>query len=162
MRHERPSRIFLRVFFPDRLPCWHTMDSKHLPCPSITLHAQEALPSWRMPGPLSFCSLLIKLRQSSPIKAVSPKGNQPWIFTGRTEAEAVDLILWPSDSKSRLIGKDLDAGKDGRPKEKGTAEDEMVREHHQLNGHELEQTPGDSEGQQSLLQRVRQDLAIEQ
>ena len=58
------------------------------------------------------------------IKPVNPKGNQPWIFFGSTVAEAP--ILWPPDSKSRLIGKDPDAGKDWRQKEKGVAEDEMV------------------------------------
>ena len=59
------------------------------------------------------------------IKAVNPKGNQPWIFIGRTDAEAP--VLWPPDAKSQLIGKDPDAGKDWRQKEKGAAEDEMVR-----------------------------------
>ena len=81
------------------------------------------------------------------IKPVSPKGNKPWIFIGRTEAEA--LILWPPDGKSRLIGKDPDARKDWR-QEKRTTEDEMVGWHHQLNGHEFAQTEGDSEGQGSL------------
>ena len=60
-------------------------------------------------------------------------------------------ILWPPDAKSWLTGKDPDAGKDWRQKEKGTAEDEMVRQHHQLNGHEFEQTPGDSGEQGSLV-----------
>ena len=59
--------------------------------------------------------------------------------------------LWPSDVKSRLIGKDPDDGKDWSQEEKGSAEDEMVGWHHQLNGHEFEQTPGDSEGQESLV-----------
>ena len=76
------------------------------------------------------------------IKPVNPKGNQPWIFTGRTDAESQTPILWPPDVKSRLIGKDPDAGKDWRQKEKGMTEDEMVGWHHQLNGHESEQTPG--------------------
>ena len=67
------------------------------------------------------------------IKPVNPKGNQPWIFIGRTDAEAEVPILWPPDAKSWLIRKDPDAGKDWRQKEKGTAEDEMVREHHWLN-----------------------------
>ena len=58
-------------------------------------------------------------------------------------------MLWPPDGKSRLIRKDPDAGKDGRQEEKGTTEDEMVGWHHWLNGHELKQTPGDSEGQES-------------
>ena len=61
------------------------------------------------------------------IKPVSPKGNQSGIFIGRTDAEAEAPILWPPDVKSRLIGKDPDAGKDWRQKEKGAAEDEMVR-----------------------------------
>ena len=61
------------------------------------------------------------------IKPVNPKGNQLQIFIGRTDAEAEAPILWPPDVKSQLIGKDPDAGKDGRQKEKGVAEDEMVR-----------------------------------
>ena len=61
------------------------------------------------------------------IKPVSPKGNQSGIFIGRTDAETEAPILWPPDVKSRLIGKDPDAGKDWRQKEKGAAEDEMVR-----------------------------------
>ena len=69
----------------------------------------------------------------------------------RTNAEAVALILWPPDKKSRLIGKDLDAGKYGRQEEKGATEDEMVGWHHHLNGHEFKQTLGDSEGQGSLV-----------
>jgi len=84
------------------------------------------------------------------IKAVNPKGNEPWIFIGRTDAEAEALILWPPDVKGQLTGKDLDAGKDWRQKKKRAAEDEMVRWHHWLNGHESEQTPGDSEGHGSL------------
>ena len=59
-------------------------------------------------------------------------------------------ILWPPDMKSQLIGQDLDAGKDSRQKEKGMGENDMVRQHHWLNGQEFEQTPGDSEGQRSL------------
>ena len=81
------------------------------------------------------------------IKSVNPKVNQPWIFTGRTDAEAEAPILRPPDAKSRLIGKDPDAGKDWRQKEKGTTEDEMVGWHYKLDGHEFEQTPGESEGQ---------------
>ena len=71
------------------------------------------------------------------IKPARPKGNQPWIFIGRTDAEAEALILWPPDAKGWLIGKDPDAGKDWRQQE-GVAEDEMARKHQQLNGHESE------------------------
>ena len=83
---------------------------------------------------------------------VNPKGNQFWISIRRTdaEAEAEAPVLWPHDMKSRLSGKDLDAGKDWKQKEKQEAEDEMVRQHHQLNRHELRQAPGDSQGQGGL------------
>ena len=80
-----------------------------------------------------------------------PKGNQPWIFSGRTDAEAEDPILWPSDVKNWLIWKDPDAGKDGRWEEKGMTENEMAGWHHWLNGHELEQAPGDSKEQGGLV-----------
>ena len=79
------------------------------------------------------------------IKPVNPKGNQPWMFTGRTDAEAP--ILWPRDVKSQLIGKDPDAGKDWGQEEKRATEHEMVGWHHQLSGCEFEQTLGKSEGQ---------------
>ena len=84
------------------------------------------------------------------IKPVSPKGNQSWIFIRRTDAEAEVPVLWPPDSKSQLSGKDPEAGKDWGWEEKGGREDGLVGWHHQLNGHELEQTPGDGEGQGSL------------
>ena len=73
------------------------------------------------------------------IKPVNPKGNQPWIFIGRTDVEAETPILWPPDSKNWLIGKDPDAGKDWGQEEKGMTEDEMVGWHHWLDGHEFEQ-----------------------
>ena len=76
--------------------------------------------------------------------------NQYWISIGKTVAEAEAPILWPPDVKSWLIGKDSDAGKDWGQEEKGVSEDEMVGWHHWLNGHEFEQTLGDSEGQGSL------------
>ena len=82
------------------------------------------------------------------IKPVNPKGNQFWIFIGRTDAEA--LILWPPDAKNWLIGKDPDAGKDWRQEEKGMTEDEMAGWHYQLNGHEFQQAPGVGNGQGSL------------
>ena len=101
------------------------------------------------------------------IHPVNPKGNQSWIFFGRSDAEAEAPVLWPSDVNHQLIGKDPDAGKDWRQEEKGTTEDEMVGWHHRLNGYEFEQTPGDAEGQGSLAccspwgHTVRQDWVIE-
>ena len=79
------------------------------------------------------------------IKPINPKGNQPLIFIRRTGAEAEGPIVWPPDAKNQLIGKDPDAGKDRRQEEKGMTEDQVVGWHHRLNGHECEQTQGDSE-----------------
>ena len=73
------------------------------------------------------------------IKPVNPKGNQPWIFIGRTDAEAP--IFWPPDAKRWLTGKDADAGKGWGQKERKAAEDEMVGWHHRLNRHEFETFP---------------------
>ena len=84
------------------------------------------------------------------IKPVNYKRNQPWIFIGRTDAEAETSILWPLDAKNWLIGQDPDAGKDWRREEKGTTENEMVGWHHWLNGHEFEQALGIGDGQGSL------------
>ena len=71
------------------------------------------------------------------------KGNQPWIFTGRTDAEDEASILWPPDAKNWLIGKDLDAVKDWGQEDKEATEDEMVGWYHWLNEHEFEQIPGE-------------------
>ena len=100
-----------------------------------------------------FWTVVLEKNLESPlvcqeVKSVNPKGNQPWILIGRTDAEAP--MLWPPDVKSWLIRKDPDAGKDWRQEEKGTTEDEMVGWHHQLNGHEFELTLGDGEGQGTL------------
>ena len=82
------------------------------------------------------------------MKPVNPKGNQSWIFVGRTEAEAP--VLWPPDAESWLIGKDPDAWKDWGQEEKAVTENKMIGWHHWLSGHEFEQTMGDGEGQGSL------------
>ena len=72
------------------------------------------------------------------IKPVHPKGDQSWVFIGRTDAEAETPVLWPPHAKSWIIGKDPDAGRDWGQEEKGTTEDEMAGWHHQVNGHEFE------------------------
>ena len=100
---------------------------------------------------LCFWTVVLDKTPESPldckeIKPVNSKGNQSWIFVGRTDAEVEAPILWPPDAKNKLTGKDPDAGKDWRREEKGVKEDEMVGWHHQFNRHEFEQTPGDSEG----------------
>ena len=101
------------------------------------------------------------------IQPVHPKGNESWIFIGRTDDEAETPVLWPPDVKGWLIGKDPVAGKDWGQVEKGATEDEMVEQNHQLNEHNFEQIPGDSGGQRSLaccmeLQSVGQDLETQQ
>ena len=98
--------------------------------------------------------VLEKTRESpldcKEIKPVNPKGNQSWLFTGMTDAEAEAPILWPPAAKSWLVRKDSDAGKEWRQEKKGMTEDKMVGWHHWLNGHEFEQASGDGEGQGSL------------
>ena len=84
------------------------------------------------------------------IQPVHPKGDQSWVFIGRTDAKDETPILWPPHVKSWLIGKDSDAGRDWGQEEKGTAEDEMAGWHHWLDGHESEWTPGVSDGQGGL------------
>ena len=103
------------------------------------------------------------------IQPVLPEGNQSWIFIGRTDAEAESPILWPSDAKNWLTGKDPDAGKEWRQEEKRMTEDEIVTQwHQQLNGYEFEQIPGNSEEQGSLVcccpwgRRVGHESASEQ
>ena len=90
---------------------------------------------------------------SKEVKPVNPKGNQPWLFIGRTDAEAESPILWPPDGKSQLTGKDPDAGKDWG-QEKRASENEMAGWHHWLNTHEFEQAPEDGEGQGRLSAAV--------
>ena len=97
---------------------------------------------------------LQSLLDSKEIQSVHPKGNQPWIFIGRSDTEAETPILWPPDVKNWLIGKDPDAGKDWRQVEKGVTEDEMIGWHYWLSGHEFEETLGNSEGQGSLARAV--------
>ena len=80
------------------------------------------------------------------IQPDNPKGNQHWIFIGRTDAEAEAPILWPPDGKNWLIGKDPDAGKDWRQEEKGMTEAKTVRWHHYFNGHEFEHATGVGDG----------------
>ena len=84
------------------------------------------------------------------IQPVHSKGDQSWVFIGRTDIEAETPVLWPPDAKSWLTGKDLDAGKDQGQDEKGMTEDEMVGWHHWLDGPDFEWTPGVGDGQGGL------------
>ena len=103
--------------------------------------------------PKNWCFLTVVLKKtlespldSKEIKPVNPKGNQPWIFIGRTDAEAEGPVLWPPDVKSWLFGKDPDAGKNWRQEEKWVTEDEMIGCLHWLSAHEFEQILGDRTG----------------
>ena len=109
--------------------------------------------SW---APKNWCFWTVVLEKTleSPldckeIQPVHPKGDQSWMFIGRTDVEAEPPVLWPPDAKSWLIWKDPDAGKDWG-QEKGMTEDKMVGWHHWLNGHEFGWTPGVGDGQGSL------------
>ena len=110
--------------------------------------------SWALKNWCSWTVVLEKTLESpldcKAIQPVHPKGNWSWVFIGRTDVEAETPKLWPPDVKIWLTGKDPDAGKDWRQEEKGTTEDEMVKWHHGLNGHEFEQVPGVGDGQGGL------------
>ena len=102
-----------------------------------------------------FWTVVMKKTLESPldckeIQSVHPKGDQSWVFFGRSDVEAETPILWPPDVKSWLIGKDPDAGRDWGQEEKGTTEDEMAGWHHRLDGHGFGWTLGVGDGQGSL------------
>ena len=109
--------------------------------------------SWA-PKNRCFWTVVLEKALESPldckIKPVNPKGNQSWIFIGKTDAEAATPTLWPPNVKNWLIGKDLDAGHDWS-QEKRMTEDEMVGWHHWLDGHECEQAPEIGAGQRRLV-----------
>ena len=136
-------------------PCWwwwqrYGFSSSHVRIWTLDHKGGWALKNW------CFWTVVLEKTLESPldsnrIKPVNPKRYQTWIFTGRTDAEAEAPILWTPDGKSQLIRKDPDVGKDWRQKKVRSAEDEMVREHHWLNGHELGWTLGDGEGQRGQV-----------
>ena len=127
-------------------------------------------------APKNWCFQIVVLEKTveSPldgkeIKPVNPKENEPWIFIGRTDAEAKAPIFWPPDVKNWLIGKDPDAGKDWGQEEKGVIEDEMVGRHHGLkwtwvwaNSRRWWRTGKPSVLQSTGSQRVRHDFVTEQ
>ena len=114
----------------------------------------DALESW-VPNNWCFWTVVLEKTLESPldckdIQPVHPKGDQSWVFIGRTYAEAETPILWPPHVKGWLIGKDSDAGRDWGKEEKGIKEDEMAGWHHRFNGHEFGWTPGVGDGQGGL------------
>ena len=127
-----------RHYFANKGPCSQSygFSSSHEWMWELNYKVSWAWKNW------CFWTVVLEKTLESPlvckeIQPVNPKGNQSWIFTVRTDAEAETLILWPPDAKNWLTGKDPDAGKDWRWEEKGMTENEMVEWHHQLNGHEF-------------------------
>ena len=140
-----------RHYFADKNP---SSQSYGLSSSHVCIWEVDRQESWA-PKNWCFCTVVLEKALESPldckeIQPVNLKGNQPWIFIGRTGAKDETPILWPLNAKSWLIGKDTDAGKDGRQEEKGMTDDNMVGWHHRLNGHESEQDLGDGEGQGGL------------
>ena len=117
-----------------RVGMWRKLSTKEL----MLLNCGVGEDSWECP------------LDCKEIQPVHPKGNQSWVFIGRTDVKAETLKLWPPDANSWLIWKDPDAGRDWGQEEKGTTEDEMVGWHHQLNGHGFGWTPGVDDGQGGL------------
>ena len=141
-----------RHHFADKSP---SSQSYHFSSSHVWMWELDHKKGWALKN-WCFWTVILEKTFESPldckeIQPVHPKGNQSWRFIGRTDAEVETPILWPPDSKNWLIGKDPDAGKDWRREEKGMTEDEMVGWHHPLNGHKFEQTPGDGDGQGSLV-----------
>ena len=140
-----------RHYFADKGPSDQSygFSSSHVWMWELGCKESWALKNW------CFWMVVLKTLESlldcKEIKPVHPKGNQSWIFTGRTDAEAETLILGPPDAKNWLIWKDPDAGKDWRQEEKGMTEDEMVGWQHWLDGHEFELAPGVGDGQGGLV-----------
>ena len=128
-----------RHYFADKGPSCQSygFSSSHVWIWELGYKESWVLKNW------CFWTMVLEKTLESPldykvIRPVNPKGNQSWIFIGSSDAKPEAPILWPPDSKNRLIGKDPDAGKDWRQEEKGMTEDEMVGWHHRFNGHEYE------------------------
>ena len=139
--YDKPRQLIKkqRHYFINKGPSSQGYDfpSSHVWMWELDYEESWALKNW------CFWSVVFAKTLESPldckeIQPVQPKGNQFWIFIGRTDAEAETPILWPPDVKNWLIGKDPHAGKDWKWEEKGMTEDEMVGWHHWLNGHEFE------------------------
>ena len=127
-----------RYYFADKGPSHQSygFSSSHVWMWELDCKESWALKNW------CFWTVVLEKTLESPLdcketQPVHPKGNQSWLFIGRTDVEAETPILWPPDVKNWLIGKDPEAGKDWRREEKGTTEGEKVRWHHWLEGHEF-------------------------
>ena len=140
-----------RHYFANKGPSsqGYGFSSSHVQMWKLNYKESWALKNW------CFWTVVLEKTLESPldckeIQPVHPKGDQSWVFIGRIDVEAETPVLWPPDTKSWLIWKDPDAGKDWGQEKGGTTEDEMVGWHHQLNGHEFGSTPGAGGGQGGL------------
>ena len=138
-QHRQHIKKQRRYYFANKGPCSQSYGffSSHVWMWELDHKEGWALKNW------CFWIVVLEKTLESPsdckeIQSVHPKGNQSWIFIGRTDAEAETPIVWLLDKKSWLIGEDAYAGKDWRQEEKGMAEDKMVGWHHWLNGYEFE------------------------
>ena len=123
-------------------------------CGHVWMWELDYRESWRLKN-WCFWTVMFEKTLESPfaceeIQPVHPKGDQSWVFIGRTDVEAETPVLWPHDVKIWLIGKDPDAWKDWGQEEKGMTEDEMVGWLHRLNGNGFGWTPGVGDGQGGL------------
>ena len=151
--HDKPRQHIKkqRQFFSDKGP---SSQSYGFSCSHVWMWELDHKESWVSKN-WYFWTVVLEKTLESPLdckemQPVHPKGNQSWIFIGRTDAKVEAPILCPPDAKNWLIGKDPDAVKDWRREEKGMTEDEMVGWHHRLIGYEFEQAPGVDDGQGSL------------
>ena len=127
----------------------------HFSCDHVWMWELDYKESWVLKN-WCFWTVVLEKTLESPldckeIQPVHPKGDQSWVFTGRTDAEAETPVLWLPDLKNWLVWKDPDGGKDWRREEKGITEDKMVGWHHWLSGHEFEYTLGVGDGQGGLV-----------
>ena len=150
--HHREHIKKQRHYFADKGSSSHSysFSSSHVWIWDLDHKEGWALKDW------CFWTVVFEKTLESPlgckeIKPVHSKGNQSWIFSGKTDAETEVPIVWPPDVKNLLIGKNPDAGKDWRQEEKGTTENDKVGWHHQLDEHEFEQALGVGDGQGSLV-----------
>ena len=138
-----PLQISLRqLSFPFGLPLFCGKQNPGFSSGHVWMWELDCEESW---APKNWCFWTVVLEKTlerpldcKEMQPVHPKGDQSWVFIGKTDAEAETPILWPPHAKSWLIGKDPDAGRDWGQEEKATTEDEMAGWHHQLDGHEFE------------------------
>ena len=150
-RETLPTKVLCLCYFADKGPSSQSygFSSSHVWKWELDIKESWAPKNW------CFWTVVLEKTLESPldykeIQPVHPKGDQSWVFIGRTDGEAETPILWPPDAKSWLTGKDPDAGKDWGQEEKGMTEDEVVGWHHWLNGHGFGWTPGVGDGQGGL------------